>query len=85
MTYQEFKDYLATFLWKDTDQVLIDNLDSLIKMADHELNRKLDITRREELYSVAHVGDKIDLPEDFSQLVDVSLEGQETKLFQTEE
>lgn len=76
MLYDEFKAYLATFLWKENDQDLLNNLDSLIKMADAELNRKLDITRREELYQVAHVGDAISLPEDFSHLIDVSLEGE---------
>ena len=76
MTYQEFKDYLATFLWRPNDQDLVNNLDSLITMADHELNRKLDISRRTELYQVAHEGNAIPLPSDFSQLIDVSLEGQ---------
>ncbi|NKB39448.1 MAG: hypothetical protein GKR86_00050 [Ilumatobacter sp.] len=76
MTYQEFKDYLATFLWKENDQALVNNLDSLIVMADAELNRKLDITRREALFSVSHVGDAIDLPADFFHLTDVSLQGQ---------
>jgi len=76
MNYQEFKDHLATFLWKVNDADLVASLDSLIVMADAELNRKLDITRRETLYQVSHVGDAIPLPNDFSQLIDVSFKGQ---------
>lgn len=76
MNYQEFKDFLVTFLWKENDQALINSLDSLVKMADAELNRKLDITRREALYQVSHIGDSIPLPDDFAQLIDVSLSGQ---------
>lgn len=42
MTYDEFKTYLITFLWKKGDQVLIDNLDNLIKQGEATLNRELD-------------------------------------------
>ena len=75
MDYQAFKDHIAEFLWKTNDQDLINSMDSLILMANAELDRKLDITRREEVYQVAHVGDAIPLPDDFSQLIDVSLNG----------
>lgn len=43
----EFKTYLAEFLWKDDDTVLIARLNTLVKMATSELDRKLDISRRE--------------------------------------
>lgn len=45
-TYQEFKDYLVTFLWKKGDQQLIANLDALIRAGEHKLNRDLRIERR---------------------------------------
>ena len=54
MDYQAFKDHIAEFLWKTNDQDLINSMDSLILMANAELDRKLDITRREEVYQVAH-------------------------------
>ena len=47
MTYQEFKDHLIAFLWKTGDQVLIDNLDNLITMAEHELRTSFRIADRE--------------------------------------
>ncbi len=38
MNYAEFKEFLTTFLWKKGDAVLINSLDTLITMAEHELN-----------------------------------------------
>lgn len=75
MTYQEFKDHLAVFLWKPNDTDLINSLDSLIRMGDAELNRKLEITRREQVVSLDLIGSTVDLPTDFAQLIQVSLAG----------
>lgn len=50
MDYASFKTYLTTFLWKAGDSVLIANLDNLISMANHELDRVLRVERR-------HTGD----------------------------
>jgi len=53
MNYSEFKTYLSTFLWKQNDTDLANNLDSLIRMADGELNRVLDIQRRQKTLLIA--------------------------------
>ena len=44
----EFRSYLAEYLWKDDDTVLIANLPKLISMATSELNRRLNVSQREK-------------------------------------
>lgn len=72
-TYSQFKDHLTTFLWKQNDTDLIARLDSLIKMGTSELDRMLDITRRETsvVVTVTSTADNADviLPADFKQMI----------------
>lgn len=49
MNYNEFKEFLTTFLWRDGDQVLIDNLDVLIEMAHSSL--RVDLRLFDQLVS----------------------------------
>lgn len=72
MNYAAFKAYLATFLWKDNDTVLVNNLDNLILMAHHELNRKLDIQRREISTTIAPESEDYALPTDFQQVISLT-------------
>jgi hypothetical protein len=43
MLYSEFKTFLATFLWRDGDIVLLAAMDSLIRMAEAGLQRDLKV------------------------------------------
>lgn len=72
MNYTQFKTYLSTFLWKQNDTDLANNLDSLIRMADGELNRSLDIQRRETTVLLAPETEDYELPADFRHMVSVS-------------
>ena len=70
MDYDTFKTYLITFLWKTGDQDLIDNLDTLVTMGTHELNRVLDLSRRNTgKISIAVSSAEMDLPYDFRNMV----------------
>lgn len=71
MTFTEFKDHLITFLWKAGDQVLIANLDNLIKMADSELNRKLLIPEREVSTVMQVTSQDFPLPTDYYSFRDI--------------
>jgi hypothetical protein len=75
MNYAAFKSYLATFLWKDNDSVLIANLDNLIKMAHAELGRKLDIQAREVSITIAPTSEDYVLPADFGQMISLTDNG----------
>lgn len=68
MTYAEFKDYLITHLWKTGDQVVIDRLDTLIKTAEHELNRVLKIEDRTQLSDIEAASNLVELPEDYREM-----------------
>lgn len=72
MTYAEFKAYLAVFLWKQNDTDLIANLDKLITMADAELNRVLDIQRRDVTLLLAPTTQDYVLPTGFRHVVSLS-------------
>ena len=72
MNYSEFKTYLSTFLWKQNDTDLANNLDSLIRMADGELNRVLDIQRRQKTLLITPETDDYALPADFRHMVSLS-------------
>jgi hypothetical protein len=69
MDFLTFKSYLATFLWKQNDVDLVANMDSLIRMADGELNRVLDIQRRQVTVRIAPVVEDHPLPSDFRNIV----------------
>lgn len=74
MTYEEFKNYLVTFLWKDGDQVLKDSLDALITMADSDLNTDLNAPEREGAFVPVIEDRSIALPADFFKVRVVSIE-----------
>jgi len=46
MNYAGFKTFISTFLWKQNDSVLIDNLDNLILLANADLERELRLSHR---------------------------------------
>lgn len=72
MTYDEFKTHLTTFLWKQNDADLIANLDSLIRMADGELNRKLDVQRRQKTLNILPEVEDYVLPADFRHIISLN-------------
>lgn len=71
-TYAQFKTYLTDMLWRQNDTDLANNLDKLIRMADSELNRKLDIQRREVTATIAPEVEDFVLPADFYQMISLS-------------
>lgn len=75
MTYDEFKTFIVTHLWKQGDSVVINNLDTLVKTAETELDRKLKVEDRNVLYQFNAVGNGIDLPADCKSLVAVGSPG----------
>lgn len=72
MNYAAFKAFLATFLWKQNDTDLIANLDSLILMANGELNRVLNIQRRDVTLLFQPASQDYPLPVDFRHIVSVN-------------
>jgi hypothetical protein len=72
MDYAAFKTYLRTFLWKQNDTDLANSLDSLVLMAHAELNRRLDIQRREITLLIEPETEDYELPADFRQIVSVN-------------
>jgi len=81
MDYAAFKSFVATHLWKQDDAVLIENLDNLIKMADSELEVKLDLERRNVIIDIAPIVLDHPLPDDFKSVS--SLSGYGTVFSQT--
>jgi hypothetical protein len=59
-------------LWRQNDTDLANNLDNLIRMADSELNRKLDIQRREATAVIAPEVEDFVLPTDFYQMISLT-------------
>lgn len=72
MTYQEFKDFLTTFLWKDGDTVLINNLDNLIKMGEATLSRELRHFEMDTTVVLSVSAVPVSLPADFRSLRAIS-------------
>lgn len=72
MNYAAFKDHLITFLWKMGDTFLIDRLDSLVTMANHELNRSLKVERRHVLADLTVSANPSTLPADFRSMRNLS-------------
>lgn len=72
MNYADFKTYLRTFLWKQNDADLATAMDSLIRMADGELNRVLDIQRRQKTALISPRSEDYVLPSDFRHMVSVN-------------
>lgn len=78
MDYASFKEYLTTFLWKAGDSILIANLDNLIKMANHELDRVLKVERRHSGAPLTINALDVDVPTDYHSIR--SLECDDTSL-----
>lgn len=75
MTFAEFQTYLETFLWKTGDAVLLNNLPTLIKMADNELVRRLRVMELEKATTLPVTSQEVVLPDDYHSLRDVTLVG----------
>tara|TARA_R110002095_G_scaffold102459_1_gene89875 strand:+ start:78 stop:740 length:663 start_codon:yes stop_codon:yes gene_type:complete len=71
-TYAQFKTFLTDMLWRANDVDLANNIDNLIRMADHELNKKLDIQRREVSLAIAPETTEHALPADFYQMISLT-------------
>lgn len=72
MNYSEFKDYLAVFLWKVNDQALVANLDTLITMANSELNRSLPLMRRQRTLNITPTEQDEVLPADYRNIISLT-------------
>ena len=68
VTYAEFKDYIARFVWRDGDTPFEAELDNLIKMGEARLNRDLRIQRMTKVYVEPLSADEIVLPADYQEL-----------------
>lgn len=71
MNYATFTSFLRTFLWKQNDTDLANNIDSLVVMANAELSRVLDLKRREESSTIAPTGEDFVLPSNFRHMIAV--------------
>jgi len=71
-TYSEFKTYLTSFVWRNNDDDLANDLDNIIKMANAELNRTLTLQRRELSIAIAPETEDYALPSDFYQMISLS-------------
>jgi len=67
MTYDEFKDYIARFVWRDGDTPFEAELDNLIKMGESRLNRDLRIQRMSRTQVATIKADSITLPDDYQE------------------
>lgn len=72
MNYQEFKDHLAEFLWKETDDVLLAKLDTLITMGEHSLNSALHTKEQKLLAQIHPPASTFTLPCDITRLRSIS-------------
>jgi hypothetical protein len=72
MTYDNFKSFVYDFVWRQNDTDLANNMDNIIRMANAELNRKLDIQAREKAAILTPNNENPDLPDDFYQLISLS-------------
>ena len=72
LSYNQFKDYLTTFLWKSNDTTLVASMDSLIAMANAELSSKLNIQRRQQTALIAPESQDYVLPDDFRSMVSLT-------------
>jgi hypothetical protein len=72
MDYAGFKEHLVTFLWKKGDTVLIDALDSLIKMGEAKLNRDFKVERRHTSVNLLLTSDKVALPDNYYSILQVT-------------
>jgi hypothetical protein len=75
LSYSSFKTFLITFLWRDGDTVLIANLDSLIAMANAELNRIFKVEDRAVTVPLIATSTILPLPADFREMRNLSKDG----------
>lgn len=75
MDYASFKAFLVTFLWRDGDTVLVANLDSLIKMANAELNRVLKVEDRTITATTPATDTTVTTPEDYREMRSLAMVG----------
>lgn len=68
MTYQEFKDHIATFLWRAGDQPVLNALDNLITLAEARLTRDLKIEDAVQLYAAQPVDNVMVVPAGYRSL-----------------
>jgi hypothetical protein len=80
MNFQDFKDYLARFVWRDGDTAFESDLDLLIKMGETRLNRDLRIQRQIEAATIPVAAINVPLPNDYAEARTVALSGPETPL-----
>jgi hypothetical protein len=73
MTYAEFKAFVTTFLWRDGDTVLTNNLDNLIKMANAELNRVFKVEDRTITATTPVTDNTATVPSDYREMRSLSL------------
>lgn len=72
-TYAEFKTYLTTFLWKNGDAVVTNNLDNLIRLANAELGRKMKSEARHASDDITVDALDKDLPSDYDHIEQVTV------------
>lgn len=80
MTYTQFKQYLARFVWRDGDTAFESDLDLLIKMGETRLNRDLRIQRQIESAIIPVTALNVSLPNDYAEARTVTLSDPETPL-----
>jgi hypothetical protein len=68
MNYAAFRAYLTNFLWRQNDTDLVANIDNLILMANHELNRVLNIERRNVTTVINPTSPDFNLPANFRHM-----------------
>lgn len=73
MDYAGFKAFLTTFLWRDGDTVLTANLDSLITMANAELNRVFKVEDRATTAVLSVTDVVLELPGDYREMRSLSI------------
>ena len=72
LTYQEFKDYIVRFLWKQNDADLVADMDNIICMANNELDRSLDLLRRQQTANIQPTSIDHPLPDDYRHVVSLT-------------
>lgn len=72
MTYDEFKTYLMTHLWKTGDSLVLANLPVIIRTAEVELNRSLKVEDRVTVADLAATSTTCPLPLDYQALRSLS-------------
>lgn len=64
MNYQEFCDFTIIHLWKVGDQVVIDNIDTLVTLAESELNRIFKVEDRAMVVQLPMIDNVVPMPPD---------------------